>query len=391
MFSTRLPLQTEPNALSRALERMRADGAAYIDLTETNPTRIGLEYPPELLAGLADARALVYEPHPFGLLSAREAVAADCARRGAAVRAEDVVLTASTSEAYAWLFKLLCNPGDAVLVPRPSYPLFEHLTALESVEAAPYDLEYHGRWSIDGSTLARAPARTRAVIVVSPNNPTGSFLLPSEMIRLSDMCRSRGWALIVDEVFADYPLETRDPLTDVATRVDVPAFTLSGASKSLGLPQVKLGWMVIGGPLAARDAARDALAFIADAYLSVNTPVQVAAAELFRGGALVRRQIQTRLRENLATAHRLVTSHASCDLLPVEGGWSAIVRVPSIVPEERLVLDLLERTGVLVHPGYFFDFIHGCHIVISLLPPPGEFECGLAAALDALNGQNSHE
>jgi alanine-synthesizing transaminase len=381
MFSTRLPQRTDPNALSRALDRMRATGAPFTDLTETNPTRVGLHYPSDLLAGLSDPRALVYDPHPLGLSIAREAVAADCARRGAAVIADDVVLTASTSEAYAWLFTLLCNPGDAVLVPRPSYPLFEHLTALDDVDAVPYDLEYHGRWSIDGATLDRAPMRTKAVIVVSPNNPTGSFLSPSDLTRLLEVCHSRQWALIVDEVFADYPLEVGDALTDIATQASVLAFSLNGASKSLGLPQVKLGWMVIGGPAEARSAAREALAFIADTYLSVNTPVQLSAAELLRHGAYVRGQIQERLRDNLATARRLVGPHAPCTLLPVEGGWSAVVRVPSIVPEEQLVVDLLERTGVLVHPGYFFDLTHGCHIVISLLPRPGAFESGLETAL----------
>ena len=381
MFSSRLPAQIEPNALSRALDRIRAAGTRVLDLTESNPTRIGLDYPADLLNSLSDARGLRYDPHPFGLPAAREAVAADCARRGAAVRAEDVVLTASTSEAYAWLFKLLCNPGDAVLVPRPSYPLFEHLTSLEGVQAAFYDLEYHGRWSVDGATLDRAPARTRAVIAVSPNNPTGSFLSPADLHRLSEVCRTRGWALIVDEVFADYPLEAGDAVTDVATHADVLTFTLSGASKSIGLPQVKLGWIVLGGAASERDRARDALAFVADAYLSVSTPVQVAAAELLRRGATVRGQIQARLQANLATVRRLVALHPSCELLRAEGGWSVVLRVPSIVPEDRLVVDLLERTSVLVHPGFFFDFTRGCHIVISLLPPPGEFAPALAAAL----------
>jgi hypothetical protein len=380
-FSHRLPSGIEPNALTRAIDALHRSATPFIDLTQSNPTRVGLPYPADLLAGLADPRALVYEPHPFGLAAARAAVAGEYRRRGARVDAEDVVLTASTSEAYTWLFKLLCDPGDAVLVPRPSYPLFDHLTALEGVLAAPYDLEYHGRWTIDVASIERAPPRTRAVVLVSPNNPTGSYVTATELDRVTTLCRARGWALVVDEVFADYPLEAAEPVTDVAATARVLAFTLGGASKSLGLPQVKLGWIVAGGPRRDRDAALRALAFIADAFLSVGTPVQLAAPQLLRSGEPVRQAIQARLRTNLQTARRLARHYPACDLLRVEGGWSAVLRVPSTRSEEQLVLDLLRDARVLAHPGYFFDFPREAYLVVSLLCSDEDFAAGFTSAL----------
>ena len=247
MFSQRLPAHAELNALTRTLGRLRASGVAVMDLTESNPTRVGLSYPADLLSALSAPRALRYEPEPFGLLEARRAVAVDHLRRGVQVDPDQVMLTASTSEAYTWLFKLLCDPGDAVMVPRPSYPLFEHLTRLEGVRPVPYDLAYHGRWEIDVAALRSAPPDVKAVIVVSPNNPTGSFISAEDLADLSAVCGVRGWPLIVDEVFADYPLECDAPVRDVAVHSNVLAFTLGGLSKSLGLPQVKLGWVVVGG------------------------------------------------------------------------------------------------------------------------------------------------
>lgn len=368
MFSQRLPPHGEVNALTHALARRRASCEPVTDLTESNPTRVGIDYPRDLLRGLADAAALRYEPHPFGLPSAREAVARDQARRGVDVDPAHVVLTASTSEAYTWLFKLLCDPGDAVLVPRPSYPLFEHLTRLEGVCATPFDLEYHGRWDIDYRAFDAAPAATRALVVVSPNNPTGSYVSGRDVERLSALCQRRGWALIVDEVFADYPLEVDAPVTDIAARSSVLAFTLGGLSKSAGLPQVKLGWIIAGGPVAPRDAALAALEFVADTFLSVATPVQIAAGDLIHRAAPVRSQIQQRVRSNLAALREVARSFPACDVLRVEGGWSACVRVPRIRREEQFVVELLEREGILVHPGYFFDFPHEAVLVISLLP-----------------------
>jgi hypothetical protein len=383
MFSNRLPPNPVPNALSRKLATLRAAGVPIADLTESNPTRAGFVYPADLLDALADPRGLVYEPRALGCDAAREAVAADCARRGARVDRAQVVLTASTSEAYAWLFKLLCAPGDQVLVPRPSYPLFEHLTRLDAVEAVPYDLEYHGRWEIDVAGALRAlTPRTRAVLLVTPNNPTGSYLQPRELAALDAACAARGVALVADEVFADFPLEARgEPVTDVATRTEALAFTLGGLSKTVGLPQLKLGWIIAGGAPALRDAALHALELVADSYLSVSTPVQLAAPVLLARGGSVRESILARLRRNLATLRELAAGAPGAEVLVCEGGWFAVIRVPATRTEEDLVLALLDHARVLAHPGYFFDFPQEAYLVVSLLPPPGVFAEGAARML----------
>ena len=379
--SSRLPRQ-ETNALTRAIVDRRARGAAILDLTVSNPTRVGLPYPSSLLAPLNDAAALVYEPAPFGLDAARAAVAADYRRRSAVVDPEQVLLTSSTSEAYSWLFKLVCDPGAAVLVPRPSYPLFDHLTRLEGVAVAPYDLRYDGRWEIDMASVAAAPAETRALVAVSPNNPTGSYISGDEFARLGELCGARGWALIIDEVFADYPLGGGDWPTDQGVAyTNALTFTLGGFSKTLGLPQLKLGWIVVGGLQDRRRAALAALELIADSYLPVNTPVQHAASALLAAGRPVRDAIRARIHETLGAVRTVVGACPACDLLRVEGGWSAVVRVPATGGEERLVLDALEHDGVLVHPGYFFDFPHEAFVALSLLPAPAAMVEGLTRVL----------
>ena len=369
MFSRRLPPHADTNALSRAIAARRAAGRTIVDLTESNPTRAGFEYPPDLLRPLASDAALRYEPHPFGLRSARDAIARDHVRRGVAVDPNHVVLAASTSEAYTWLFKLLCDPGEAVLVPRPSYPLFEHLTALEGVRAVPFGLEYHGRWEIDFATLEEAPSDARAIIAVSPNNPTGSYVSAREVERLFALCRERGWALIADEVFADYPLDVETPLTDLASRADVLAFSLGGLSKTVGLPQLKLAWLVAGGPSEACASALAGLELIADSFLSVGTPVQIATPTLLECGADVRAQIHQRVRDNLRILRELARPFPACQILKVEGGWSAVIRVPATRTEDQLILGLLDAEGIVVHPGYFFDFAREAFVVMSLLPP----------------------
>jgi aspartate/methionine/tyrosine aminotransferase len=368
MFSNRLPGYAEVNALSRAVASLKAAGTALIDLTESNPTRAGLPYPADLLGSAGSDRALYYDPQPFGLRSAREAVSADYARRGVAVDPECIVLSASTSEAYSWLFKLLCNPGESVLVPQPSYPLFEHLTRLESVRTVPYRLEYHGRWEIDVEGITSAPDDVRAVLLVSPNNPTGSYVTTREAETLAAICRERGWAIVADEVFAEYALDAQSPATEIALRAKVLSFTLGGASKALGLPQMKLAWTIVHGPVKERIDALSRLELIADTFLSVNTPVQVAASDLFRRAAAIRHAIQARVSRNLATARDVKRGYPACDVLPVEGGWSAVVRVPATRSEEALTLGLLQHEHVLVHPGFFFDFPHEAFVVVSLLP-----------------------
>ncbi len=323
-----------------------------------------------------------YEPHPFGLPSAREAVAHEFRRGGNIVDPERVILTASTSEAYTFLFKLLCEPGDQVLVPVPSYPLFEHLTRLELVEVRNYPLEYHGTWSVDFHALDRAiTPRTRAILIVSPNNPTGSLLTRDDLAGLSDRCARRELALIGDEVFAEYLLRPRDDRARVLDQDRCLTFSLGGLSKSAGLPQVKLGWMVAGGPPPLVEAALSRLEIICDAFLSVSTPVQQAAGSLLAAGRHVRLLIMERVERNLHALGALVSGYPSCSVHRVEGGWSAVIRVPATRPEERLAIELLEQDHVLVHPGYFFDFPHEAFLVVSLLPEPAVFAEGVARVL----------
>ena len=382
MISSRLPQSLAPNAVARAVAAKRRSGAAILDLTETNPTSAGFTYPKELLEPLADSRALEYDPQPLGLWSARAAVAADFRRRGLVISADRVALTSSTSEAYAMLFKLLCDAGDAVLVPQPSYPLFAHLTQLECVTAIPYALEYHGAWRIDVDSLtAAATDRVRAVLIVSPNNPTGSFLHRDDLDALSHLAMARGWAIIGDEVFADYPLDAAPDATPVLAGGEVPTFSLGGLSKSAGLPQLKLGWIGLGGPAAKVDEALAAYEVIADTYLSVSTPVQAAAAQLIERGTAIRAQILARLRRNLESLRKLAGAHPAANVLRVEGGWSAVVQVPQLRSEEALVLELLDKDDVLVHPGYFFDFGREAFVVVSLLVEPASFDRGVTRLL----------
>jgi len=386
---SRLPSSLEPNALARLIQAKRRSGASIADLTESNPTRVGLTYPADLLAPLAEARALAYDPQPLGVWSARAAVAADFRRRGIVISADRVALTASTSEAYALLFKLLCDAGDRVLVPHPSYPLFEHLTQLESVAAVPYALEYHGTWRIDFDSLRRAMRdRVRAILIVSPNNPTGSFLHRDDLSQLSDMAAAAKIALIGDEVFADYRLDAAPAATHVLAGGDVVAFSLGGLSKSAGLPQLKLGWIGFGGPSHLVDEMLGRYEIIADTYLSVSTPIQAAAAELIESGAAIRAQILARVKRNLESLRAQAAAFPSIGVLPVEGGWSAVVQVPSLGSEETLVLALLEKDEVLVHPGYFFDFPREAFIVISLLVEPALFDRSLARVLPRAAGQS---
>jgi alanine-synthesizing transaminase len=379
MISSRLPNNLEPNAVARAMAAKRRSGVAIVDLTETNPTNVGLAYPKDLLAPLAHPRALEYDPQPLGLWPARAAVAADFRRRGIVISADRVALTSSTSEAYALLFKLLCDAGDRVLVPHPSYPLFEHLTALESVTAVPYALEYHGSWRIDIDSIRRAATdRVRAILIVSPNNPTGSFLHRDDYAAVSEIAAANGWAIIGDEVFADYPLDPAPDATPVLAGADVLTFSLGGLSKSAGLPQLKLGWIGVGGPAAKVDEALGAYELIADTYLSVSTPVQAAAAELIAQGTALRAQILARVRRNLDALRKLAASFPAVGVLRVEGGWSAVVQVPNVRSEEALVLELLQHDDVLVHPGFFFDFPREAYVVVSLLVEPARFDHAIA-------------
>ena len=381
MFSSRLRQSAGRNRLAVALNLRRTEGLPIVDLTLSNPTRAGLAYPDGLLAPIAQDASLRYDPEPFGLLSARQAVSDDLERRGPPVSPNRTVLTASTSEAYSLLFKLLCDPGDVVLAPRPSYPLIEHLTDLDGVSLQHYRLEFQGRWELDLQDLReKAKSRgVRAIIMVNPNNPTGSVINDDELHAMAAIAVEHDLALISDEVFADYPISGARPAS--ALRQDTAlTFTLGGLSKSVGLPQLKLGWIATGGPASLVEDALDRLETICDAYLSVSTPVQVAARDLLTAGGAVRDQIQQRVRGNWTQLTALASANPACAVLPVEAGWYAVVQVPALASEDRMVLDLLERTGVLVHPGYFFDFEREAFLVISLLPEPAVF----AAAAQAL-------
>lgn len=380
MFSSRLAWDARPNRISEALRARRERGGEVLDLTESNPTRAGLlPEGDEIAAALADPRSASYEPAPHGVPEARAAVSAYYAQRGLPVEPERILLTASTSESYAWLFKLLADPGDEVLVPRPSYPLFEFLASFESVRVVQYPLLYHDAWQMDfGALEPLIGPRTKAVVVVNPNNPTGSFLKRTEWQRLAELCRRHSLAVICDEVFADFDFEPDDRrVASLAGRDDILAFSLSGLSKVCGLPQMKLSWMVVSGPAPHRSEALARLELIADTYLSVGTPVQLAAPKLLSLAASFQYALRARLGDNLAVLRRHVAAHPAFRLLDVEGGWYATLRVPRIRSEEEWVLELLDR-GVLVQPGFFYDFESEAYLILSLLTSPEVFAAGCA-------------
>jgi alanine-synthesizing transaminase len=377
MFSSRLDWSVRPNPLAQLLEAKRSAGEKIIDLTQSNPTQAGIQYPEaEIMAALANPRAIRYEPHAAGLESAREAVSAYYADRGVRVDPGQVLLTASTSEAYAYAFKLLCNPGDQILAPRPSYPLFEYLAALERVRVAQYPLFYDHGWHIDIAALRAAIGpRTRAVVVVNPNNPTGSYLKRREFEELCEICREHDLALISDEVFSDYPLVPchTDYVTTVAGATGVTAFAMSGLSKVAGLPQMKLAWMVANQP-----GAFERLELIADTYLSVGGPVQVALPALMSLRREIQARIASRTNENLVYLKHLVSAdELQAEVYEAEAGWNVILRMPRTRSEEQRVLDSLSRTNILVQPGFFYDFESEAFLVVSLLCEPVTFRAGV--------------
>ncbi len=348
----------------------------------SNPTRVGIAYPTDLLRSLSDSAALAYAPEPFGLPSARQAVASTYGRRGLRIPPERVILTASTSEAYSLLFKLLGDASASILSPVPSYPLFDHLTALDALRQRRYRLEYHGSWSVDAASLDEAwSPDTCAVLAVSPNNPTGSALTDDDAVELVRRCADRDVALVLDEVFADYPIDEVLPEPAALQEDECLLFRLGGLSKTAGLPQVKLGWIAASGPADVVTEALDRLALICDTYLSVSTPVQVAAPALLDRSEVVRAQISARIRRNYAALVDAARLHGAVTVLPVHGGWSAVLRVPATRGEEALALDLLDH-GVVVHPGFFFDFPHEAYLVLSLLPEAAVFDSAVRIVLE---------
>jgi alanine-synthesizing transaminase len=379
MLSRRTQWDLTPNRLATLVHQKRAAGAPLLDLTESNPTQAGLLCPADLLAALAAPSAARYEPDPRGFPRARAAVSADYRRRGSDVPADRIILTASTSEAYAFLFKLLCDAGDRILVPRPSYPLFEYLAHLESADVDSYPLRYDGEWHLVPSALEESIGpRTRAIVVVHPNNPTGSFLKRDEQTRLQRLAAERNLAIISDEVFADYAFAP-DPRRDATLAGEPPclSFSLGGLSKSCGLPQLKLGWLAVSGPLTLREEALARLEVVADTYLSVGTPVQHALPAILARGQELQAPIEARIRGNLDMLSRRIERGSAATLLHVEGGWSAVLRLPAHHGEAEWAIRLLEGDDVIVHPGYFFDFEEDAFVVVSLLTPPDALEEGL--------------
>ena len=377
-FSERTNWNTEESALARA-HRLRVQAELPVaDLTASNPTRCGFSYDAGMLAAMGDNRALDYDPQPRGLLPAREAVCAYYADHGAAVEPEQVVLTTSTSEAYSYLFRLLCDTGSEVLVPQPGYPLFDFLAGLDDVRLKAAPLVYDYGWQMDPEGFHRViTEKTRAIVLVHPNNPTGHWTKPWEAKELARLCRQNDLSLIVDEVFLDYGIEG-EAASFAAGLEDVPVFVVSGLSKICGLPQMKAAWIVAAGP--RRVEALDRLEVIADTFLSMNAPVQWAMGKWLAEREGIQRQIRARVRANLAELDRQLRGQQAVERLKVEGGWYAVLRIPALQPDEQTVLDLLAE-GVWLHPGYFFGMEESGWLVLSLLTEVSEFRTGVTRTL----------
>ncbi len=380
MFSHRTNWRLTPNPLTRAIEEARTSGQRILDLTVSNPTEAGVRPDPEIvLAALANPAAMHYDPQPRGLLGARQAVCRYYRESHEVfdLDPERLILTTSTSEAYSYVFRLLCNPGDEILVPKPSYPLFEFLADLADVKLVSYPLLYDHGWQIDFDSLYKAATpQTRAVILVHPNNPTGSYVSAAETSALDIFCRDYGAAMIVDEVFLDYAHDGV-PRSSFLTNTDVLTFTLGGISKISALPQMKLAWVAASGPkeIVAQAGAR--LEIIADTFLSMNASVQLAASVLLDQRKQIQPILLDRLHVNLAELDNRLTSRPSCARLLVEGGWYVVLRVPAIESDEELAIRLLREGNVSVHPGHFYDFPGEGYLVLSLITEPSDFREGV--------------
>lgn len=387
-FARRTLWNTEETPLALAHRARRAAGLPLADLTASNPTRCGFAYDPALLSALADPAALVYDPQPRGLLSARQAVAAYYADHNVELSPEQIVLTTSTSEAYSFLFRLLCDPGSEILVPQPGYPLFDFLATLDDVRLRPAPLVYDHGWQIDPEGFRRAvtPA-TRALVLVHPNNPTGHFTQPWEARELAALCRQHSLSLIVDEVFLDYTFGPA-PATFASGLDGVPVYVVSGLSKIAALPQMKAAWIVATGP--EQTAALDRLEIIADTFLSMNAPVQCALPAWLSGRQGIQDQVRARVAANLATLDRALAALPAVTRLRADAGWYAVLRIPALQPDEQTVRELLDR-GVWTHPGYFFGFAPSGWLVLSLLAPTDEFRTGTEILADYLASQLSIE
>ena len=361
-FSKRTEWNQQTNPLSQLLDELKSQNTEILDLTESNPTRCGFDYPPQILTSLSDPKSLQYTPDACGTLPARQAVGNFCQ-----FDPERIVLTASTSESYSFLFRLLLNPGEKVLIPRPSYPLFQFLLELNDASFEYYSLIYDNGWHIDFKQLETLiDSQTKAIVLVNPNNPTGSYIKEDELQKLNALCRTHGLAVISDEVFFDYPL-TQGKFASLKDNREVLTFVLGGLSKSLALPQMKLGWILASGPQTQVDEALQRLEIIGDTYLSVNTPVQNACRQWLANSDGIHEQILSRVKTNLQWLKQ-----SGLNVLKVEGGWYAVLDMGAI-DEEQVVLDTLRKNHILIHPGFFFDFETAGHLVVSLLPRPEVF------------------
>src|ERR1700682_5327485 len=382
MFGKRTNRNLAPNRLSQALGAHRAAVKPLLDLTVTNPTECGFEYDRSaILNALGNPAALSYEPDPRGMESARRAVAGYYAGRNEDVSADDTFLTTSTSEAYSYVFRTLCDPGDEVLIPSPSYPLFDFLADIQDVKLVRYPLIYDYGWQIDFHALEQAiTPRTRGVIVVHPNNPTGHFTKPAEMAKLNDICSARQIAIIADEVFLDFALEENRPAS-FAANCGAATFTLSGLSKISGLPQMKDAWLIVGGPQPWKSEAVSRLEVIADTYLSVNAPVQLAMPSFLEQRHAFHKQVIARVRRNLAELDRQLAAQKNSSRLTLEGGWCTVLRVPATRSDEDLAIEILTTQSVSVHPGHFSEFPADGYLVVSLLTPERTFAEGISRLL----------
>jgi len=387
MFSKRTDWKLTHNRFTETQHQLEKSGRAVLDLTVSNPTRVGVQHDEKIFQSLLNPKALDYDPQPKGMLSAREAVVNYYRDqyKGSDFDPESLILTTSTSEGYSYVFRLLCNPEDQILVPKPSYPLFEFLADLQDVKLVPYPLLYDHGWQIDFPSLNNAvTSKTRAVVLVHPNNPTGSYVSQSEQNALNKFCNEHGLALIVDEVFLDYSHDAARRPTFAANNAAL-TFTLSGLSKISALPQMKLGWIVTSGPAEQVHAAMQRLEVIADTYLSVNAPIQLATPVLLDQRRIVQSFLLTRLQVNLEEFDQQLSRQKSCVRLHVEGGWYAVLRVPVTQSDEDLAIAIMKNLSVLVHPGHFYDFASDGYLVVSLITAPKVFSEGIKRVLDFLN------
>lgn len=382
MFSQRTNWNLAPNRFTRAVEEHRRSGREALDLTVSNPTAVGFQYESGLLRALSNPAALSYMPDAKGMRSAREAVSAYYAARGERVPPENIILTTSTSEAYTFAFRLLCDPGDEVLIPVPGYPLFEFLATIEDVQLKPYGLFYDDGWHLDAHSLRTGlNDRTRAIMAVHPNNPTGSYVSAADAGQLNEIASQRGLALVIDEVFLDFAHEAQ-ARPSFATNAAVLTFTLSGLSKIAGLPQMKFAWVAVSGPTQVVRTALERLEVIADTYLSMNAPVQLAAPAMLAARESFQGQLMSRVRENLAAMDAQLARQSLCNRLDIEAGWYAVLRVPVSRSDEELAIELLQNCGVLVHPGHFYEFPGDGYLVLSLIAPEGDFREGTSRLLN---------